>query len=167
MSNLRSLTEQTIVYPSPDQMLLRGSKLYVIDQLREISRDVTYTSYPEIVLIDNPLDPNLATRPGLFIKRSFSDSGKHVLRPSNAKDAAKLPNMVAETSKYYDHEPLQKLGVQPRWFGMAFIPELYEKGEIRAFFIGGKLSYMISTQPAGENLRILQVYEITPLHYLS
>jgi hypothetical protein len=149
-------------------MLLRGSKLYIVNQLREIAQHITHTDYPEVTLINNPMDPTLANRPGLFIKRSFSDSGKHVLRASNPQDVKKIHDMVEETNTFYNHDSLRKIGAQPKWFGIAFIPEMLEKGEIKVYFIGGKLSYMVSTTPLSDgNLRIKQVFELTPLHHLS
>src|ERR1700689_155346 len=108
MSNLRDLCKQTTVYPSPEQMLLQGSKLHVIAQLREIARKVTHTDYPEVVLIDNPEDPRWAHRPGLFMKRGFSDTAAHVLRACDAKAAARLSNMVADTKEFYDHDSVRK-----------------------------------------------------------
>lgn len=167
MFNLRNLCRQTIVYPSPDQMILRGSKLYVIDQLRKIAREVTHTDYPEVVLIDNPQDPSLADRPGVFMKRSFSDTAAHVLRVCDAKAAVYLPAMVKDTKAFYDHDAVRKMNVVPEWFGMAFVPEMSQKGEIKAFFIGGHLTHIISTAPSGSNLEIAQVFELTPLRHLS
>jgi hypothetical protein len=64
MGNLKDLCSQTIIYPSPDQMFLQGSKLYIIDQLHEIACIVTHTDYPEVVLINNPQHPTWAHRPG-------------------------------------------------------------------------------------------------------
>ena len=167
MFNLKNLCRQTIVYPSPDQMVLRGSKLYVIDQLRQIARKVTHTDYPEVVLIDNPQHPSLADRPGVFMKRSFSDSAAHVLRVCSAEAAVHLPAMVADTKAFYDHDSVRRINVVPEWFGMAFVPEMSQKGEIRAFFIGGHLTHIISTTPSDRNLTITQVFALTPLLHLS
>jgi hypothetical protein len=167
MFNLRNLCRQTIVYPSPDQMILRGSKLYVIDQLRKIAREVTHTDYPEVVLIDNPQDPSLADRPGVFMKRSFSDTAVHTLRVCDAQAAVHLPALVEDTKAFYDHDSVRKINVVPEWFGMAFVPEMSQKGEIKAFFIGGHLTHIVSTAPSGGNLEIAQVFELTPLRHLS
>jgi hypothetical protein len=150
MLNLTELCRNVTVFPSPDQMLLRGSKLYIINQLREIAQRIIHTDYPEVTLINNPMDPTLVNRPGLFIKRSFSDSGKHVLRASNPQDVERIPDMVEDTNTFYNHDSLRKIGAQPKWFGIAFIPEMLEKGEIKVYFIGGKLSYMVSTTPLSD-----------------
>lgn len=164
--NLLDLSKKTIVYPSPDQMLLRGSKLHLIEQLREIARKVTFTDYPEVVLIPNPEDATLTCRPGLFVKRSFSDQGAHVLRPCEKNSSNLMSDLVTDTRKFYDHDSIKKLNVKPVWFGMAFIPEMSQKGEIKAFFIGGRLTHIISTVPSGHKLKIHQVFEITPLSHL-
>ena len=167
MCNLNDLAKRTIVYPSPDQLLVRGSKLYIIQQLREIANKITLTDYPMVVHIPNPEDPSLATRPGLIIKRSFSESAMHVWKASDTKKAAEVNALVEDTRKFYDHDSLRNIGVRPRWFGVAYIPEMKEKGEIRVYFIGGTLSHMISTRPIGEgDLHIAQVSEITPLTHL-
>lgn len=167
MGNLTDLCTQTIVYPSPDQMLLRGSKLWVIDQLREVARTVTRTDYPEVVLINDPQDPTLAHRPGLFMKRTFSDTAAHVLRACD-KDASDLMSgMVTDTKTFYDHDSVRKYNVIPEWFGMAFIPEMSQKGEIKAFFIGGQLTHTICTTPLDGQLKVDHVSEITPLPHLS
>jgi hypothetical protein len=168
MCNLKNLAKRTIVYPSPDQLLLRGSKLYIIQQLREIANEITLTDYPMVVHIPNPEDPSLAIRPGLIIKRSFSESAMHVWKASDAEKAAQVNILVENTRKFYDHDSLRKIGVRPRWFGIAYLPEMKEKGEIRVYFIGGTLSHMISTRPLdGEDLHIAQVSELTPLSHLS
>jgi hypothetical protein len=167
MGNLKDLCAQTIVYPSPDQMLLRGSKLWVIDQLREIARTVTRTDYPEVVLINNPQDPTWAHQPGLFIKRSFSDSAAHVLRASDKNASVLMSAMVTDTKEFYDHDSVRKYNIVPEWLGMAFIPEMSQKGEIKAFFIGGQLTHTICTAPLDRKLKIDQVFEVTPLSHLS
>lgn len=167
MYHLKILCRQTIVYPSPDQMILRGSKLHVVDQLRQIAQSVTHTDYPEVVIIENPQDPSLSDRPGLFIKRSYSDAAAHVMRVGDSKDAARLPAMMADTKAFYDHQSLREIDVVPEWFGMAFVPEMSQKGEIKAFFIGGNLTHIISTTPVGQQLKIAQVFELTPLPHLS
>jgi hypothetical protein len=169
MHNLDDLAKHTIVYPSPDQLLLRGSKLHIIQQLCEIASEVTLTDYPTVVLIPNPEDPSLVTRPGLIIKRSFSESSVHVWRASDQKKAAHIKTLVKDTKTFYDHDSLREIGVQPRWFGIAYLPEMKEKGEIRVYIIGGRVSHMISTRPMDEqgSLEIFQVCDITPLSHLS
>ena len=167
MYHLKNLCREMIVHPSPDQMLLRGSKLHIVDQLCQIARSVTHTDYPEVVIVENPQDPSLSNRPGLFIKRSFSEAAAHVMRVGDEKAAAQLPAMVADTKTFYDHQSLRKIGVVPEWFGMAFVPEMSQKGEMKAFFIGGSLTHIILTTPVGQKLKIAQAFERTPLSHLS
>ena len=50
---------------------------------------------------------------------------------------------------------------------MAFIPKMSQKGEMKAFFIGGSLTHIISTTPVGQKLKIAQAFELTPLSHLS
>jgi hypothetical protein len=44
-----------------------------------------------------------------------------------------LANMTVDTKEFYNHDSVRKLNVVPEWFGMAFIPEMSQKGEIQAF----------------------------------
>ena len=92
-------------------MLLRGSKLHIVNQLCQIAHSVTHTDYPEVVIIENPQDPSLSNQPGLFIKRSFSEAAAHVMRVGNEKAAAQLPAMVADTETFYNHQSLRKIGI--------------------------------------------------------
>jgi hypothetical protein len=169
MHNLDDLTKHTVIYPSPDQLLLCGSKLHIIQQLHEIAREVTLTDYPMVVLIPNPEDPSLVTQPRLIIKRSFSESAVHVWRASDPKKAAHVNTLVKDTKTFYDHDSLREIGVQPWWFRIAYLPEMKEKGKIRVYIIGGRVSHMISTRPADEqgSLEIFQVCDVTPLFHLS
>jgi hypothetical protein len=74
---------------------------------------------------------------------------------------------MEETSEVYDHKDLREWGVVPKWFGQPYILQLEKKGEVRCFFIGGELTYMISTAPISQGLKITEVCEITPLSHLS
>jgi len=144
-------------------MILRGSKMYILEQLREID----HSYYPMVVKVPNPEDPSLTTRKGLFIKRSYSESSTHVWKADDKSKASTIRKVVQDTKRFYHHSSLRRIGVEPTFFGISYIPEMNEKGEIRTYFIGGELTYMISTRPVGEDLEMQQVFELTPLRLLS
>jgi hypothetical protein len=75
--------------------------------------------------------------------------------------------MVMDTKKFYDHNSIRKYNIIPEWLGMAFIPEMSQKGEIKAFFIGGQLTHTICTTLLAHQLKVDQVFEVTPLPHLS
>ena len=89
------------------------------------------------------------------------------MRVGDAKAAAQLQAMVADMKMFYDHQSLRKVDVVLEWFGMAFILEMSQKVEMKAFFIGGSLMHIISTTPIGQKLKIAQAFKLTPLSHLS
>jgi hypothetical protein len=139
----------------------------------QIANDITQTGYPEVVIIDNIQDVNIWTNRNLIIKRGYSDGGIDVKQGKSAPDMAVAQKRAIETVEHYNHESLHKYEVKPMWFGVPYIPEVREKGEIRCFFIGGRLSYMISTVPIPPqdarpgDMIVSEVMEITPLTHLS
>lgn len=171
MDHLQHLARKTCLYPDPIQTIARGTKLYTIENLRKIGNSITLTDYPQVVLIPNPSKRAYLDNKDLVIKRSFSDTNKHVWlkadKGANKEGLATMQQVMEETSKAYDHEDLREWGVVPKWFGQPYILQLEKKGELRCFFIGGVLTYMMSTAPIPHGLNITEVREITPLSHLS
>jgi hypothetical protein len=167
MRNLNQLSRKVCVYPDPGQAISRGTKLYTLNAIREIGKSVTHTDYPEVVIIDDPLKGGHLKNKNLVIKRSFSDANHHVWLGSHQQDQAAIRKVIKNTRDTYNHQVLRDLAVVPTWFGVPYIPQLIKKGEIRCYFIGGALTYIISTEPAGDSLLIKEVQELTPLSYLS
>jgi hypothetical protein len=169
MGRLEDLARKTCLYPDPAQTIARGTKLYTLTHLREIAKTVTHTDYPEIVVIPDPSKKEFLNRKNLVMKRSFSDTGKHVLlRPSDRKGGpAAMQKSAREIAKWYDHQDLRDWGVIPTWFGQPFVQQLLKKGEVRCFFLGGVLRYMLATEPVRTDLQISEAGEFTPLSYLS
>jgi hypothetical protein len=171
MRNLDSLSQHTVLFPDPHQMIARGSKLYTLQTLVELANTATRTGYPEVVIIDDIADLNMWKNENLVFKRGYSDGGHDVGRGKGKPDMAIPRKRANDTAEHYDHPSLREYGVKPTWFAVPFIPELCEKGEIRCFFIGGRLSYLISTTPLHGHemgdISIREVMEITPLTHLS
>ena len=146
---------------------MRGCKLSTLDALREIAKSVTCTDYPEVVVITDPLKPEYLNNKDLVIKRSYSDAGNHVWKRDDQRDPATMRKFMKDTQSMYNHDSLRDWGVNPVWFGLPYIPQLIDKGEIRCFFIGGVLTYMISTRPITDELAVKEARQITPLSHLS
>ena len=150
------------------RLLHGGSKLYTLRALHEIAKSVTHTDYLEVVVIANPCVPEHLRNPDLVIKRSYSDAAEHVWKSGDERDLATMQELVKDANLHYNHESLRRLGVKPVWFGVPYIPQVVQKGEIRCYFVGGVLTYMISTKPlTGDELGMELVHEITPLTHLS
>ncbi|KAK2459408.1 hypothetical protein APHAL10511_008573 [Amanita phalloides] len=152
IKHLMTLSACTILVPSPPQMITRGSKLTIASMLRHSARHVTKSIYPEIRGVVDPLDLSLQ-RNGVVVKRSFSDSACHVLMGGDPDFGWKMEEMGAEQDSFYNLPVLQKIGIAPKWFAMTYIQEMKTKGEIRMYFIGGALAYMMWTQPGSDEMR--------------
>jgi hypothetical protein len=157
----------TTVYPDWKQLLYRGTKLNTIQNLAEIANHVTHTHYPEVVCIHDPSDLNLLKDRHLVIKRGYSRRANHVWKSTKATDLLEIKTEVKETEKNYNHPYLIEYGIKPMWFGVPYIPELISKGEMHCFFIGGKLSYIVSTKTVEGEIEVKSVDRITPLCYIS
>ena len=168
MGNLKRLSKRTCLFSNVPQMLARGNKLSILQLLKNAAEAVTETFYPTIKLIEYPLNPNV-TRDCLVIKRSFSDNTKHVLIREDNQYRSKIAMLEAERKAHYDHEAVRDFGAEPVWFGVSYIPEMREKGQIHIYFIGGEPTYMISTTPLANDDRGLSIEHllwVTPLTHL-
>lgn len=61
-----------------------------------------------------------------------------------------LRDFVNKTKKYYDLPGLKARQVTPEWFAVPYIRTVRELGELRAFFFGGNLRYILHTPLALE-----------------
>jgi hypothetical protein len=168
MQNLTKLSKDTLLFSNVPQMITRGNKLWVVKLLRNAAETVTKTFYPTIKFIQHPLDPKV-TRDCLVVKRSFSESTKHVLIRHDNRYQGNIERLEAERKAHYDHKAVRDFGAEPLWFGVSYIPEMKEKGEIRIYFIGGEPTYMISTTPLANDDRGLSIEHllwVTPLTHL-
>lgn len=168
MKNLRKLCRSTNVYPSPDQQIAMGHKLWIAEELADIANKHTKTPFPVIVKIDDTSDlERIIARPNLWLKREFSETGLHVLSVSMKNFKQKFKQQVKETKAMYSHAEVKQEGVQVRWFGMPFIEQLQTLGELRVFFAGGKITHTIWTVPFNDKLNLTCANHITPLDYIE
>lgn len=148
MKQANELQKNGVLFPPPGQLLLRGSKLKVIEMLQLSAAKVTKTPYPLVLnlgQVDHEMLTELREREHLYIKRSFSECGMHTGRPSDEGDFNKLADVIDEVGEYYGHADVAAEGIIPVWFGLSYIPGFLEQGEVRVFFINGTYAYMIMT----------------------
>ena len=169
MSNIQHLCQLTNIYPSPDQQVNLGHKRWTLMLLSQIAQNVTKTPFPIVVQIATPMAPDLVQRQNLYVKREFSENSEHVLAVSNTNDfKARFRGLIQETDRLYNHAEIRDQGIQPSWLGLAFIEEMKSLGELRVFFIGGEMKYIIWTkQGAGDgDLQITNVTHVAPLELI-
>lgn len=170
LRNLKQLSSTTAIFPSPAQQLHRGHKLPVLQQLKEVAKSMG-NAYPLVVRIADPYQERhfLARCQGLIVKRGMSLAGGHVLQLNTEAKEIIFKELIKKTNAQYDHEIIRAFGGVPEWFAVAYIPELHEMGELRAYFFGGRLSYIIWTRPTDDpelEMSVSRVKGITPLCYL-
>ncbi len=169
MANIRRLSSSTTVFPSPDQMIWHGHKLALIMELSIIATQYTKTPYPKILPIRNPTDFTFQQRENLYIKREFSESSCHVLKVTpDLKFTEHFANLVEETKELYDHDSIRNMGIQVRWFAMPYVDGLQRLGEIRLFFVGGKINHAVLTEVKDDgDITESAVEHYTPLHMIE
>jgi hypothetical protein len=168
--NLRRLRNHTLVWPDPEQMLKRGSKLAVLAQLIRIASTSTKTPYPVVYKLPVYVQDKFLEREGWVIKRSYSDGSQHVLftgSTGNCRQKFHASNQETQTHYFGPgvEEVLSRYGVTPLWFSLPYIRELEEKGEIRMYFVGGRFTYAVWTRPlaGADDMTIERVERVTPL----
>lgn len=152
--NIEFLSDHTAVYPQPAQLLFRGRKTKLLGQLLEVASEITKTPFPECCILEDPLEGGHADDESVVIKREFSECGIHVLLPQSVRrkedhkvqsQKDDLAEMVELTEKYYNFPELKKRGVIVEWFMVPYLRTVRELGELRAYFIAGRLRYIMHT----------------------
>src|ERR1700742_445601 len=170
LTNLGTLEQHTVLWPRPSSLLWRGSKLGTLDQLGDIANNITFTDYPQTLHIswqqihDAEFLEHLRSNSNVLVKCGFSDGALHVLRPSEVEN---LQERMLHESELYQSPLMQQLGIIPEWFAVPFISEFAEKGELRVYFVGGVLSYMLLTKWKSEAVMAAkEVRWVIPLQHL-
>jgi glutathione synthase/RimK-type ligase-like ATP-grasp enzyme len=165
--NLLELSEKIPMFPHPQDLLGSACKVQRDNDLMIAATSGTLTPYPRSMILANLKELlDQATNSGVVIKRDFSDSSDFTFLPGK-KRSRTLESMFKETSKSYSKV---KNLPYPSWLAQPYIPALVEKGEIRAFVVGGKLAYAIHTWPGTEldhPLHMEFVENYTPLELLK
>jgi hypothetical protein len=116
------------VWPPHGQLNTVGSKWQLVQNLDIIAARYTNSARPYSALLDHGcVIPN-----DIVLKRTHSDTGRHVI----------LPGCNDRTWAYMDaHSEIPGC----RWFGQTYVDTLYRLGEWRVFIIGGKAVYTVHT----------------------
>lgn len=159
------------MFPHPQDLLASACKVQRDNDLMIAAGSTTLTPYPRsLTLVDEESLRRQATNPGLVIKRDYSDGSLWTFLPKrDDKDGRArrehIRKRFLETQKCYQH--ITQLPY-PSWLAQPYMPGLVEKGEIRAFLVGGKLRYAIHTWPGpNEDLYMDLVENYTPLNLLE
>lgn len=169
--NLLLLSLDVPMFPHPQDLLASACKIQRDNDLMISAVTKTNTPYPKSVTISNQEDLKAACKNrGLVIKRDFSDSTSCTyLPPKDGEPNGRTEKVMA----VYEHTK-QAYGTieclpRPAWMAQPYIPSLVEKGELRAFVVGGKLAYAVHTWPSPEpgvySIELVENY--TPLNLLQ
>lgn len=165
-TNLHKLSVNIPMFPHPQDILSAGCKVIRDVDLTIVAARVTNSPYPASVLLKSKKElVEACQNPHLVIKRDFSDSTTCTFMPG--------PNRTTRVKKRYadtllDYSDIQTLP-QPSWMAQPFNPEVAFKGELRAFVVGGRVQYTVSTWPGAEAGAFDQelVDNYTPLELLK
>jgi hypothetical protein len=152
------------MFPHPGDLLASACKVQRDNDLMIAAMKATKTPYPKSVTLTSPDDLRPACQNmGLVIKRDFSDSTTCTFLPGADRET-KVRDKFVETQSLYR-------GIcclpYPSWIGQPYMPSLVEKGEIRAFVVGGKVMYAVHTWPIGDRQGVEVVDNYTPLESLQ
>lgn len=81
-----------------------------------------------------------------MIKRDFSDSTTCTFLPGNSRQERVIEKYAETAQLYYGIQSIPR----PTWMAQPFNRDLAQKGELRAFLVGGVLKYTVHTWPAGD-----------------
>ena len=185
-----ALSKHISIWPHPSDLISHGCKFTYLQHLKEISEEITHTKYPDTSFVEDPLSPSIIEneddiRPlssiikldqeihtlpssmhveGMVLKRTFSSSHQHVLQMTgNAEYQTVIKEKIDETTKQYGY-----FGdwIKPAWFTMPYIDTM-KFGELRAFFVGGHLIYVLLTQYEEGSFSVDPIVLINPLSSLN
>lgn len=148
--SLLQLSLQLPMFPHPLDLIASASKIQRDNLLMVVASTITQTPFPKSLTLPtkDALLKACANR-GLVIKREFSDSEDCTfLPPKREEDLEKRKRRVKEV---WDHTKTLYEGIEslppPTWMGQPFILSLLEKGELRAFVVGGRVTHVVHTCP--------------------
>jgi hypothetical protein len=157
------------MFPHPQDLLASACKVQRDNDLMVIATTVTKTPYPKALALTTKQDlADACQNLGLVIKRDFSDSTSCTYLPPQAGEGGdrttKVMNNYTETNRFYKN--IECLP-HPSWIAQPYIPSLVEKGELRAFIVGGRLAFVIHSWPMGGLQQSQVVDNFTPLDIIE
>jgi hypothetical protein len=164
-SKLESLTT---LWPSPGGSMNRGSKIWVLLHLKDIAINITRSPFLILGKIGNDSDlledlPSLAERDDTIVAKNLSKEAVFTGRPSVSRDYECLKRLATSSKEQLASNDPHNEGLNSRWYATLFNPLFAEKGEMRIFFIGGELSYIVCTRHLESRSYFAPVSGVTPL----
>lgn len=164
--NLLKLSENVPMFPHPQDLLSSACKVQRDNDLMVAAATETQTPFPRCLTLATLSDlVSQAKNPGVVIKRDYGDSNEFTFLPSK-KRHRDLEMKYQETQERYS--PVKCLPY-PSWIAQPYISSLMDKGELRAFVVGGELIYAIHTWERGADPRfnMEMVDNYTPLELVE
>jgi hypothetical protein len=163
-TNLLALSLQVPMFPHPEDLLASASKIQRDNDLLIAATQVTNTPFPRSLTITTGAELQQAcNRPMVVIKREFSDSTSCTFLPSGTQ-RTEVYHKFMETQRLYGG--ITSLPI-PGWIAQPYIDSLAQKGELRAFVVGGKVFHTVHTWPEDDQQSHEMVDNITPLGQLG
>lgn len=164
--SLLKLSEIVPMFPHPQDLLSSACKVQRDNDLMVAAVTATKTPFPRSITLTNLSDvESQARNPGVVIKRDYSDSNQCTFLPGKKRQRL-VEKKFHETQENYGQ--IRSLPY-PSWIAQPYMPALVDKGEIRAFVVGGKVMYSIHTwqrDPASDySIELVDNY--TPLELVE
>lgn len=135
-----SLSEHITIWPHPAALLRHGNKLAYLKHLKEIANEVTHTRFPDIFSVEDPLALIGITSDEILMRNYCSSHEQAFTLTGDSIFEAVIKENVAITQEQYGYF---EDWIKPQWFSMPS-RESRKFGELRAFFMGGQLIYVMS-----------------------
>ena len=163
---LLKMSEKIPMFPHPQDLLGSACKVQRDNDLMRVAISETLTPFPRsLTLVGLEELLKQAQNPSVVIKRDYSDSSEWTFLPGRRRVMELEAKFQETTESYREIKTLP----YPAWIAQPFMPSLLEKGELRAYVVGGKLMYTIHTwvQKPGGEIHMEVVENFTPLEFLS
>ena len=132
MSNYKSLSRYTYLWPPMDQASTLGSKWQLIENL-DIIAHLEGCTRPKSRL----LEVGSRIPKDVVLKRTHSESGNHIVLPQDERHKRTWEYMNS-------HSEVPRC----KWFAQTYVPLLKDLGEWRVIVVGGNPIYTVHTQPS-------------------
>ena len=166
--NLLQLSQLLPMFPHPQDLYAAAAKMQRDNNLMAAAT-ITRTPFLKTVHLSTQQELIQASRQKtLVIKRDFSDSASCTYLPTNDGPGARIQQVSIkwdETQRVY--QGIKSLPL-PSWLAQPYNPSILEKGELRAFVVGGRVRHVIHTLPNGPDQMHQEIVDnFTPLSCLK
>lgn len=151
--NLKDLANTTMVWPHPEELFWGGSKMQCYETLRIASLSLDLSTPLYVTAEEEVHDATFLKliEDGNFngvLKRDYSMKGQHVIHSMTSDPVGKLKEALRVEKDTW--KLVMEFFGRPKWFIQPFVAHLLYVGEVRCFFVCGRLVYKVSTTPGEE-----------------